>query len=107
MGATHLLPYHAGHAVAAELALTGRLLTAEEAAPLGMINRAVPADRLMEYAHGVAREIAAKSPSAVRGIKQSLQRRMSEGLERALDVEALAQTISFSSEEMRKLLRRP
>ena len=104
MGAMHLLPYHAGHAVAAELLLTGRLLTAEEAVPLGLINRAVPGDQLMDFAGGVAREIAAKSPSAVRGIKQALQRRMSEGLERALDVEALAQTISFASEEMRSIL---
>lgn len=104
MGATHLLPYHAGHAVAAEMLLTGRLLSAEEAVPLGLVNRAVPAERLLAEVYDVAREIAQKSPSAVRGVKDVLRRRMQVGLERALDVEALSQTISFGSQEMKDIL---
>lgn len=104
MGATHLLPYHAGHAVAAELMLTGRLLTAPEAVQMGFLNRAMPADQLQAHARAVAEEIAAKSPSAVRALKQILLRRMAEGLDRALDVEALAQTISFASPEMKAIL---
>jgi len=109
MGATHLLPYHVGHAVAAEMLLTGRLLTAREAVSAGLVNRAVPAAELMDVTFAAARDIAAKSPSAVRGVKEILRRRMADGLERALDVEALAQTISFASEEMRSSLgqRRP
>ncbi len=104
MGATHLLPYHVGHALAAELLLTGRLLPAEEAASIGLVNRAVPAGELLPTAYGVAREIAGKSPSAVRAMKSILRRRMADGLEQALDLEALAQTISFSSAEMKEIL---
>jgi len=104
MGSTHLFPYYAGHAVAAELLLTGRLLTGPEAVTLGLINRAVPADQLMATAQEVAAQIASKSPSAVRALKQTLQRRMTDGLERALDTEALAQTISFASSEMKETL---
>lgn len=104
MGATHLLPYHAGHAVAAEMLLTGRLLSAEEAAARGLLNRAVPREDLMTVVYDVAQEVASKSPTAVRGIKTVLRRRMTEGLERALDVEALAQTISFGSKEMKDIL---
>lgn len=106
MGATHLLPYHAGHAVAAEMLLTGRLLSAEEAVPLGLLNRALPGDALMEAVYGVAREIAGKSPGAVRELKTVLRRRMTGGLERALDHEALAQTLSFGSGEMKEILRK-
>ncbi len=106
MGATHLVPYHAGHAVAAEMLLTGRLLSAEEAMSLGLVNSVAPAEQLLERAYGVAREIAAKSPSAVRGIKDVLRARMAQGLERALDTEALAQSISFASPEMRETLAR-
>lgn len=106
MGATHLLPYHAGHAVAAEMLLTGRLLTAEEAVPLGLLNRALPGDALMDEVYGVAREIAGKSPGTVRELKTVLRRRMTEGLERALDHEALAQTLSFGSDEMKGILKK-
>ena len=104
MGATHLLPYHLGHAAAAELVLTGRVITAQEAATLGLVNRAVAPEELEETAFTVAREIASKSPSAVRAMKDVLRRRMADGLERALDVEALAQSISFRSDEMRGIL---
>jgi enoyl-CoA hydratase/carnithine racemase len=104
MGATHLLPYHIGHARTAELLLTGRLLEAEEAAQQGLINRVLPAEQLLPYAYEVAGSIAAKSPSAVRAMKQVLQRQMLDGLDRALDVEALAQTISFGSAEMKAVL---
>lgn len=106
MGATHLLPYHAGHAVAADMLLTGRLLSADEALSLGLINGVEAQEQLLERAHGVAAEIAAKSPSAVRAIKAVLRARMTEGLARALDDEALAQAISFASPEMREMLKR-
>lgn len=106
MGATHLVPYHAGHAVAADMLLTGRLLTADEALSLGLLNGVAPQERLIERARSVATDIAAKSPSAVRAIKAVLRARMTEGLERALDVEALAQSISFASPDMRETLAR-
>ena len=54
----------------AELALTGREVSGEEAARLGLATRAA-ADPLAE-ALALAREIAAKSPDAVRGIKRLL-----------------------------------
>ena len=57
--------------VLAELALTGRDVTGEEAARLGLATR-VTADPLAE-ALALAREIAARSPDAVRGIKRLLK----------------------------------
>ena len=57
--------------VLAELALTGRDVTGEEAARIGLATR-VAADPLAE-ALALAREIAGKSPDAVRGIKRLLR----------------------------------
>ncbi len=104
MGTTHLMPYHVGHAITAELVFTGRLFEAAEAAQLGLVNRTVPAAELLSHAYEVARQIAAKSPSAVRGMKQALRQRMADGLDRAMDYEALAQSISFASDEMKSIL---
>ena len=51
--------------------LTGERVSAAEMLRLGVIDECVPADELMPAALGLARTIAAKSPVAVRMIKQS------------------------------------
>ncbi len=78
---THLIP--AG--LVRELAYTGRRLSAEEAARFGLVTRVVPTrDDALAAARDLAREIAAKSPLAVAGAKQSLNysrgRPVEEGL---------------------------
>lgn len=57
-------------AQALELMLTGRTLTAQEAASIGLVNRVVPQPDLMTETMKLAREIAAHPPLAVRGIKR-------------------------------------
>lgn len=59
--------------VVAELLFTARFVEVEEALSLHLINKIVPADRLMEEAEAVARQILANSPSAVWGMKQAMQ----------------------------------
>ena len=49
----------------------------------------------------MAREIAAKPAQAMRLAKRGLARRKFDGLESALDYEAMAQASGFASEEMR------
>ncbi len=51
---------------AMELMLTGKRITAEEAARLGVVNRAVPADRLNQEVDALAQELAGKSPLGMR-----------------------------------------
>ena len=53
-----------GGAVARDLALTGRVVDAEEAKTLGLVTRVVPEDELLDDAVAVAREIA-RAPRAV------------------------------------------
>jgi enoyl-CoA hydratase/carnithine racemase len=59
-----------GRKRALELMMTGRRLKAEEAERMGLINRVVAADRLEAETVTLARELAAKSPTAMRlGLK--------------------------------------
>jgi enoyl-CoA hydratase len=60
------------HSLVRRLALTGYRLTAAEAYRRGCIEAALPAEELMPFCIGMAREIAAKSPVAVQVIKDSL-----------------------------------
>jgi enoyl-CoA hydratase len=71
-GATVKLPQQIGHVHAMDLLLTGRLIDAAEAARLGLINRVVPAEGLMDWAFQTAEEIAAHSPSAVQAVKRQI-----------------------------------
>ncbi len=60
-----------GRKKAMELLLYGRLIKAEEALSMGLINRIVPKDQLEEEAMGWAKELAAKSPIAVQIAKSA------------------------------------
>ena len=104
MGATHLLPLLIGTAKAADLIFTGRLITGREAERIGLVNRSVPAERVVDEALALAREIASKAPTAVRMAKRALVQFKLKGLEAALDYEASAQMHGFASAEMRQEL---
>ena len=80
-GGTWLLPRIVGYARAAEIAFTGRTLSAEESLSLGLVNHVVPADQLMERARLLAGEIAANAPLAVRAIKRMMRAAETETFE--------------------------
>ena len=72
-GASWFLPRIIGHANALDLLLSGRTITAEEAAELGLVNRVVPADRLLDEARAYARDLAEHcSPVAMAAIKHQV-----------------------------------
>ena len=68
-GSTVKLTQQIGHVHAMDMLLSAELISAEEAARLGLINRVVPADELMRWAIAKAETIAANSPSAVQAVK--------------------------------------
>jgi enoyl-CoA hydratase/carnithine racemase len=87
----------AGHGLAADLALTGRVLGAAEALQHGVVSRVVPDDEVDEAALDLARTIAAAPAFAV-----SMARRVLAGLghpdvRRSLTEEAVAQALVFGS----------
>lgn len=66
------LPRRLPEAVAREMLLTGRRMTAEEAARWGLANRVVPGPRLLDAALALAHEICAAAPLAVAAVQEVL-----------------------------------
>jgi enoyl-CoA hydratase/carnithine racemase len=95
-GGTWLLPRMVGYARAAEIAFTGRTLTAEEALDLGLVNHVVPADELDKRAAELAGEIAGNAPLAVRAIKRMM---------RAAETETFEQNVHHVYLQLLPLLR--
>jgi len=89
-GSTTKLVRQIGYVHAMDLLLTGRLIDAEAAVRLGLVNRVVPADRLMSWAIETAELIAANSPSAVQAVKRQVS---ATSAEHGLSREALEQEL--------------
>ena len=89
-GACQRLPRLVGYQLAKELILTGRRWDAQEAMALGLINRIVPLDKVMEEAMAMARKIASHPSVGVvqakRALNQSMETPLAAGLR--FDVEA-------------------
>lgn len=77
-GATIKLVRQIGHVHAMDLLLTARLIDAEEACRLGLVNRVVPAADLMGWAIETAERIAANSPAAVQAVKRQVSATIAE-----------------------------
>ena len=67
-----------GFGAASDLMLTGRTLLAEEAATLGLVDRVVPAEALMDAARATARARGENPQSALRMVKQLLTENANE-----------------------------
>ena len=100
MGASWLLPRIVGPARAAELLLTGQSIDAEEALRIGLVNRVVAADGLLEAGRSMAAVIATAAPIAVRQTKRSLLATFDRTLDQALEGEADAQAVDYASEDL-------
>jgi enoyl-CoA hydratase len=79
-GGTQRLPRAVGKAKAMDLALTGRMMDANEAEKAGLISRIVPLDKLMEEALGAALMICDYSQIATMAAKESVNRAFESGL---------------------------
>jgi enoyl-CoA hydratase/carnithine racemase len=80
-GGTWLLPRLIGWARAAEVAFRGRVLDADEALQVGLVNRVVPHDRLLEETRAWAAEIASCGPVAVQATKRMMRLGLEESFE--------------------------
>ncbi|MCZ4148641.1 enoyl-CoA hydratase, partial [Escherichia coli] len=66
------LPRRVGNAMARELIFTGRRIKAEEALRIGLANRVVPAEQLLDVAVAAIEEAAAVSPTAISIAKRAM-----------------------------------
>jgi enoyl-CoA hydratase/carnithine racemase len=99
-GGTWLLPRLVGRSRALEILMTGRMIEAEEALALGMIDR-ITTDLATDVA-SLARAIAAGSPLAIRAIKRALDASERNALRAQLELEAQHQLECFQSEEAKE-----
>jgi enoyl-CoA hydratase/carnithine racemase len=101
-GGTQLLARRIGPGRAADLVLTGRKVSAAEAERIGLADRRVAAGAAADSALGLARQIAANSPVAVRAAKQALRLGAGLGLAAALEVEDAAWRTAAMSDDRRE-----
>ncbi len=101
-GGTVRLPRLVGHARALELLLTGQMIEAQEAHRIGLVNRVVPADRLMADSEQLLRAILENGPLAVRACLEAVDAGYDMGLDEALLLEANLFGLLSGTSDMRE-----
>jgi enoyl-CoA hydratase/carnithine racemase len=102
MGACAILPRIIGQGRAAELLLSGRSMSADEAVACGFYSRLIPAEELQAAARQLAQELADGPTFAHAMTKTMLNQEWNMGLEQALEAEAQAQAICMQTEDFRR-----
>jgi len=102
MAATYLLPEAVGLAAARDLLFTGRAVEGDEALRLGLVSAVYDADELLDAALAAASRIAAAGPIATRLTKAGLRNGGHASVEDALQYEALAQPVTFATDDLRE-----
>ena len=87
-GGTQRLPRLVGAGIAKELIYTGKFISAEEAARIGLVNKVVEPEKLLDEAMEMARLIASKPVLGVRAAKEAINRGLNMALSEGLEVEA-------------------
>jgi enoyl-CoA hydratase len=87
-GGTQRLSRLVGRGKALEMILTGEVIDAQEALRIGLVNKVVPKEDLMEVTMKMAQEMASKGPIALRYTKEAIYKGMDMTLEQGLHLEA-------------------
>lgn len=101
-GGTFFLPRAVGEKLAAELLMTGDAVTAQRAVAIGMINRAVAADSLLDEAVQLASKLASGPTGSIGRIKQMLNASFSNDLAAQLALEHQCQIESGKSADFKE-----
>lgn len=101
-GGTWLLPRTVGLQRAKELALSGRIVEADEALSLGLVLEVVPADDLHERAERLAQSLLAGAPLAQMFAKQGLNASFQTGFVDAVGGEGQSQAVLLGTEDVRE-----
>ncbi|MGE3270933.1 MAG: enoyl-CoA hydratase-related protein [Chloroflexota bacterium] len=101
-GGTQRLARTIGKAKAMEMVLTGAPIDAQTAEQLGLVNRVVPVDALLDEAKALAGKIAAKPPLSVKFTKQAVLKAFELPLSEAVDLERKLFYLLFGTEDARE-----
>ena len=106
LGTSYLLPRLIGLARAADVLYTGRKMGADEAERVGLVNRVVPRESLIDMALSYARPMIAKGVGSLKLTKRVLDQNIdASSLEAAINLENRNQTMMVFSGEFFKLIR--
>jgi enoyl-CoA hydratase len=101
-GGTQRLTRVVGKAIAMEMVLNNRTLTAEEALQFGLVNRVVSVERYLDEALELATEVAARAPLAVRLGKEAVNKAFESFLSDGLADERRAFYFLFASADQKE-----
>jgi enoyl-CoA hydratase/carnithine racemase len=102
MGALYLLPRIVGQGKATELLFLGDTVDAQEAFRIGLANRVVEHDKLMDEADDLARRLSRAPLHAVGVTKELLEREANMDLDQALELEAMTQAECMQTRDFRE-----
>lgn len=101
-GGTQRLTKRIGTARAKELILSGEMIDACTALDLGIVNKVVEADKLMDESIGIAKKIASKAPFAVKLAKELIELASNVDIKRGFKVEADYFSLCFATEDQKE-----
>lgn len=101
-GATWHLARTLGKKKAYELIALGEKLKAEKCLALGLCNRVVPADKLMDEARALASELVGRAPLSLRYAKETVNAAMTESVDETISHEARLQKLCLASEDAKE-----
>jgi enoyl-CoA hydratase len=104
-GGTQRLTRAVGKAVAMDVILTGRFLSAAEALEHGLVSRVVPADHFEREALRVAHTMAAKGPIALRLAKEAVNKAFESPLSEGLEYERKLFYMLFDTDDQKEGMR--
>jgi enoyl-CoA hydratase len=104
-GGTQRLIRAVGKAVAMDVILTGRFLTAREALAFGLVSRVVPKEHFLTEALRVAHELCKKPPLALRIAKDAIRKAHEMSLAEGLEYERKLFYLLFATEDQKEGMR--
>jgi len=99
LGGAYLMQQLLGPAKAKEMTFTGNRLNAQEAEKIGLVNKVVPAGKLMDEVYEMAETLASKSPLAMAVSKRAFNLALRGALENTINFEASLQSMLAASED--------
>ncbi|UCD91887.1 MAG: enoyl-CoA hydratase/isomerase family protein [Methanobacteriota archaeon] len=104
-GGTQRLTRLLGKGRACELIFTGKMIGAEDAEKIGLVNKVVPQADLMKEAKALAEEISSKGPLALGLAKSAVNGALEAGLDQGLALERELVSLAFSTQDKEEGLK--
>ena len=101
-GGTQRLPRLVGLGRAMELILTGDFIDAQEAYRIGLVNKVLPQEELMDKAMDLAKKIASRPPLAVRFAKEAVNRSQEGAAASGFALESYLHALSCTTEDKKE-----